>query len=69
MTRPQSPLQDASGTVEPGFADLPAFLAVNRPHDAIESDPQARLEAAPADTRAYDSERLPPGRGSRPGEH
>lgn len=69
MTRPQSPLQDASGTVEPGFADLPAFLAVPRPHEAIESDPQARLEASPARRGAYDGERLPPGRQSRPGEH
>lgn len=69
MTRPQSPLQDPVGAVEPGFADLPAFLAANRPHDAIESDPQARVEASPGDRRAYESERLPPGRATRPGEH
>ncbi|GHA72774.1 hypothetical protein [Cognatilysobacter bugurensis] len=69
MTRPQSPLQDPIGAVEPGFADLPAFLAARKPHDAIQSDPQARLEASPADARVYDSERLPTGRRTRPGEH
>jgi hypothetical protein len=69
MTRPQSPLQDGSGTVEPGFADLPVFLAAPRAHDSIESDPQARLEASPAEPGMYDGERLPPGRQSRPGEH
>lgn len=70
MTRPQSPLQDPIiGAVEPGFADLPAFLAVHRPHDAIESAPQARVEASPGDRRAFGSERLPAGRTTRPGEH
>lgn len=69
MTRPQSPLQDPTGAVEPGFADLPAFLSAKRPHDAIESDPRARLGPETANARTQRGERLPPGRSTRPGEH
>lgn len=69
MTRPQSPLHNATGAVEPGFAELPAFLAAQRPHDTIESDPQSRLEAGPGDSRPYASEYLPQPMATRPGEH
>ncbi|MFC0677947.1 hypothetical protein ACFFGH_08850 [Lysobacter korlensis] len=69
MPRPQSLPPGAPGPVEPGFADLPPFLSVAGPHEAIESDPQARLEASAQLPGALASERLPPGRVTRPGEH
>lgn len=69
MTRTQSLLHDSATPVEPGFADLPAFLAVTSPHEVIASDPQARLEAADPAHGTRAGERLPPGRATRPGEH
>lgn len=58
-----------NGPVEPGFADLPLPISAGAAADPVESGAFAMLRGASGRSEAAGSERLPPGRTTRPGEH
>jgi hypothetical protein len=55
--------------VEPGFADLPMPVSVGATDDPVGSGVLAMLRGPSGQRQVDGSERLPPGRATRPGEH
>lgn len=69
MSHPPTIPERRSGPVEPGFADLPLPASAGAAADPVESGAFAMLRGPSGPRPMEASERLPPGRVTRPGEH